>query len=150
MAVNWDTITADKCGLPKECCEHCRNFDYCTANKQMNIFEFLEAEPKDEDDSYPDFREMTSEQIAQFIGDKTGINFKQSKWDPNCYEAVIKRVAFSVHKDRYVEDIYSGKPFISCDAYKRYGDFYGCGAPIDDLESAVKFFQDKKKLFLGI
>ena len=101
----------------------------------------------DEDDSYPDFREMTSEQISQFIGDKTGINFKQSKWDPNCYEAVIKRIAFSVHKDRFAEDIYSGKPFISCDVYKRYGDFYGCSAPIDDLESAVKFFQDKKKLF---
>lgn len=46
MATNWDTKTAKKCGLPKECCDHCRNFDFCEANKQMNIFDLIPDAPE--------------------------------------------------------------------------------------------------------
>ena len=156
MAVNWDTQTADKCKVYKllpNWCEDCRDQAYCRKHylRRFKVADFDNLTIWDILDDYnldkPDFYTMTSEQIANYIGDKIGINFKQSKLNPDWYETIINRVEFSVHKSTYIG---SGKPFISCDVSKRYGDHEGCGRPIDDIDEAVSFFQEKKKYFLGI
>lgn len=48
-AVNWDTISADKCRLPEllpDVCEKCRDFAYC--HRQIT---FDDLEQKDKNDA---------------------------------------------------------------------------------------------------
>ncbi len=47
-AVNWDTITADKCRLPEllpDSCKDCRDYDYC--HRQLDFEDLNRKEKQD-------------------------------------------------------------------------------------------------------
>ena len=115
----------------------------CKFMKQISIFDILE-----EQEDYSDFKEMSSEQIANFIGKKTGLCFKPDKQMPGYYCVIIKKVEFRVGKVAFLPGIYEGAPFISCDVNRHFGDHYGKSVPIDSLEEAVKWFIEQKTYFL--
>lgn len=108
----------------------------------MSIWDFIA------DTATPDFKEMTTEQIARYISDRTGLEFKQDK-DLGDFRVVINKIEFSVHKSAYTYKGAEGVPFISCGVQQNYGHYQGVGSPIDSLESAVEFFRKNKKAFLS-
>ena len=109
---------------------------------QLDIFSFLE------DPSPADFRDMSEEEIANYIGSRVGLQFSYNSL-MNQYEVKIKKVVFAVSKSTYTYSGAKGVPFISCDVQKQGGDFMGVGSPEDSLEDAIAFFNKNIDRFLG-
>ena len=110
---------------------------------QLDIFQFVE-DPQ----GAKDFTQMSIEEIAEHIKERTGLEFKNKNFFGG-YEVVIKKVKFEFHKSAYTCRDKEGVPFISCDVQKMGGDFYGVGSPEDSLEDAVKFFERYIEKFIG-
>lgn len=112
-----------------------------TFENQMTIFDYLEEEPA------PDFKTMTDEAIAEYIGQKLGVRFQWSQIFeeytakvPGSYRGKRVNMMLSVHTSTYnlKDDAKNGQHFISCDISYNGG---GAGSPCDSLEEAVRFFR---------
>jgi hypothetical protein len=96
---------------------------------QMTIFDFL-----------GDFGNMSEEKLAEAIGSRLGIKFKQEVLPNNVYRCHPEyeykhkglRLTVSINTD------WEGKSFVSCGYNKGMA---GGGAPIYSLNEAVEWFQ---------
>ena len=114
-------------------------------NDQVSIFDIIPDDPKD----YPDWHNLTIEQIAAFIGEKIGVKFEpDTRWpEPRrIFKAVNKETKeeYSVHLSEYRCTDKEGQPFISV-SYMHGKLLGGSNGPCDSLEDAVKFLRSSEK-----
>lgn len=108
-------------------------------SKQMDIFDLMAPE----DIKAKDFRTMTIEEIADYLGDLLGLKFTYNETFGE-YVAKVGKRTLDVHLSTYslgLNDEKSGKPFISC-GWSETGA--GEGSPCDSLEEAYNFLRRAK------
>ncbi|MBR6984121.1 MAG: hypothetical protein IKH75_11480 [Ruminococcus sp.] len=108
---------------------------------QITIFEIIEPNTE------PDFMQMTLKQIAEHIGERTGLHFipdTRFHGEFNEYIAYYTNTLFfTVGLDNYMTgDERQGKPFISVE-YECKKTHSGSGSPCDSLQEAISFFKIK-------
>lgn len=108
---------------------------------QITIFEIIEPNAE------PDFTQMTLKQIADHIGERTGLHFipdTRFHGEFNEYIAYYTNTLFfTVGLDNYMTgDERHGKPFISVE-YECKETHSGGGSPCDSLQEAISFFKIK-------
>lgn len=106
---------------------------------QITIFEIIEPNAE------PDFTQMTLKQIAEHIGERTGLHFipdTRFHGEFNEYIAYYTNTLFfTVRLDNYMTgDERQGKPFISVE-YECKKTHSGGGSPCDSLQEAISFFK---------
>lgn len=101
---------------------------------QITIFDIL-AE-YEEEEAEPDFREMTIEQIVEYVEDRTGIKFKpKPRWPDGYYTARIGDYKFDIYKSQF--NFGDRSPYIGIG----YGHLkYHCNAPVTSIKDAVDYF----------
>lgn len=117
--------------------------------EQINIFDLLPDNPED----YPDWHNMTLEQIAAFIGDKVGVHFER---DIKSEEPVF-RACRKAEKEEYRIDIgqYDKSvdwrepnfPYFIGVSYDNKKCWGGSCAPCDSLEEAVNLLRRAEKSY---
>lgn len=97
---------------------------------QMTIWDWIKPD-------YPDFKSLSHDEVVGIISDATGIPFKfrDSFWG---WQAKIGRIRYELEFSTYMG---TDKPFISCGYDIGNG---GGGAPCDNIQEAVDWFNDKK------
>ena len=108
-------------------------------SNQIDIFDLLTPD----DIKSKDFREMTIEEIADYLGEKLGVKFTYNETFGE-YVAKVGKRTLEVHLSTYslFNDEKSGKPFISC-GWSEAGA--GGGSPCDSLEQAYAFLKRAKE-----
>lgn len=109
-------------------------------NNQIDIFDLLTPD----DIKSKDFREMTIEEIADYLGDLLGLKFKYSELFGE-YIAKVGKRTLELRLGTYhyhFSDKRNGDPFISC-GWLEAGA--GQGLPCDSLEEAYNFLRRAKR-----
>ena len=107
-------------------------------SNQIDIFDLLTPD----DIESKDFREMTVEEIADYLGDLLGLKFKYSEIF-NEYIAKVKKRTLEIHLSKYnLNDERFGQLFISV-GWLEAGS--GAGSPCDSLEQAYAFLKRAKE-----
>lgn len=108
-------------------------------NNQIDIFDLLTPN----DIKSKDFREMTIEEIADYLGEKLGVKFKYNELFEQYDAKVGKKRILELHLSTYLlNDERDGKPFISA-GYREPGA--GGGRPCDSLEEAFSYLRKAKE-----
>lgn len=114
---------------------------------QINIFDLLPDNPED----YPDWHNMTLEQIAAFIGDKIGVHFENdTKSEKPTFKAYRKaeKEEYSLYVGEYNECVSWRDPnfpyYIGAGYYNKkcWG---GASGPCDSLKEAVELLRRAEK-----
>lgn len=108
--------------------------------EQMSIFDIV---PPPDPDDCPDFRYMSAQEIAEFIGKELRIEFKP---DSRFHGYVYKTNTFilQIDKDKYDYPGHEGEPFISIDI--SYTKAHYCSSvSTDSLEDAITLIRRRTK-----
>ena len=99
--------------------------------EQMDLFEIIPHK-------YPDFRDMSEEEIVDYIATAIGVDFKKGSYDR--YIGKMKDLELSVKMSHYTYKEREGQLFISCDVWNRK-DMAGCGVGCDSIQQAIELFR---------
>lgn len=96
--------------------------------------------------NFPDWHDMTIEQIALFVGEQIGLQFVPDNRFNGVYNEYVayknKKVFYTIGIDHYeTNDNRNGQPFISVEYHNRI-DHSGCASPLESLEEVILFFQN--------
>ena len=74
--------------------------------------------------------------IANYIGQKLGLQFREEMHGTGRHRAMSKRKTFTIYLDRYEEGVFDGQKFISVDADDRF-EHSGSGTSCLTIQDAV-------------
>lgn len=115
---------------------------------QISLFDILPQE----EINYPDWHNMTEEQIAKFIGEQLGLIFVPDGQDFG-YKATRNKIGeIRVQVSQYAVDLdKDGQPYITKGQAYIGVDYWnkktlgGCGIPCDSLEEAINCIKSAEK-----
>lgn len=103
----------------------------------MDQLTFFNSLPKME---YPDFREISIEQIADIVGNEVGVVFKKTYDD--YYEGKDShKIEYNLKLSHYVYKEREGEPFISLGIFDKR-DWSGLGVGCDSIADVIKYIED--------